>query len=112
MSETFKEPTPVQHYKNYRAIMDETSIHEELLKINNIHSSLDATSIMTYIILRETHKHKFNDAQLEWIQQRIDSLHEKQRLATEDSLSNVDLELCRMPLSSKTSDVVEVKQVL
>jgi len=112
MSETFKEPTPMEHYKNYRNIMDETSIHEELMKINNIHHSLDASSIMTYVILRETHRHKFNDAQLEWIQQRMDSLHEKTRQSLEDSLKHVDVELAQMPLSSKTSDVGVLKETL
>lgn len=112
MSEQIKEPTPIEHYQNYRRIMDETDIHEELMKINNIHSSLDASCIMTYIILRETHKSRFTDSQIEWINNKIDSLHEKQRRATEDSLKHVDLELCKMPLSSKTCDVGELKQVV
>ena len=112
MSEQIKEPTPIEHFKNYKRIMDETDIHEELIKINNIHHSLDATCIMTYVILRETHKARFTDAQIQWINDKIDSLHEKQRQATEDSLKHVDLELCKMPLLSKTSDVGEMKQVL
>lgn len=112
MSEQIKEPTPIEHYQNYRRIMDETDIHEELMKINNIHHSLDATSIMTYVILRETHKSRFTDSQIQWINDKIDSLHEKQRQATENSLKHVDLELARMPLSSKISDVGELRKVL
>jgi len=92
--------------------MDELEIHSELLKVNNIHHSLDADNIMSYVILRETNKSKFNQAQLDWIQERIDLLEEKNRKQVEDSLKHVDLELCKMPLSSKTSDVGEMKQVL
>ena len=92
--------------------MDEMEINDALMKINNIHSSLNSTCIMTYIILRETHKSKFNEAQLEWIQQRIDLLEEKNRKQVEDSLSHIDLELAKMPLSMKTSDVGECKQIL
>lgn len=87
-------------------------INDELLKINNIHRSLDAQNQMTYVILRETHKSRFNQAQLNWIQERIDLLEEQNRQATEDSLKHVDLELAKMPLSMKTSDVGECKQVL
>lgn len=87
-------------------------INDELQKINNIHRSLDAQCIMTYIILRETNKSKFNQCQLDWIQERIDLLEEAQRKATEDSLSHVDLELARMPLLEKSSDVGECKQIL
>lgn len=92
--------------------MNEMEINDELLKINNIHKSLDSQCIMTYVILRETHKSRFNQAQLNWIQERIDLLEERTRQATESSMSHIDLELAKMPLSMKTSDVGECKQVL
>lgn len=92
--------------------MNELDIHDELIKVNNIHHSLNETNIMTYVILRETNKSKFNNAQLAWIQERIDLLEEKNRLALEKSLSHVDLELAQKPLLDKSSDVGECKQVL
>jgi hypothetical protein len=92
--------------------MNELEIHSELLKVNNIHHSLNESNILTYVILRETNKSRFNQAQLDWIQERIDLLEEQNRQANEDSLKHVDLELCKMPLLSKTSDVGEMKQVL
>ena len=83
--------------------MNELDIHDELLKINNIHRSLDESNIMTYIILLETNKTKLSQGQILWINQRIAALNEKQRLATEDSLSGVDLELAKKPLLEKCS---------
>jgi len=84
--------------------MDELTIHDELLKINNIHHSLNETNIMTYVILRETNKSKFNESQIQWINDRIDALHEKQRQLTEASLANIDIEVAKMPLHTKTTD--------
>jgi len=92
--------------------MDELMIHDELLKINNIHHSLNESNIMTYVILRETNKTKLSQSQILWINDRIDALHEKQRQSTEASLANIDVELAKTPLLSKTHDVGEMKQVL
>ena len=88
------------------------TINDELMKINNIHSSLNSTCIMTYIILRETHKSKFNEAQIQWINDRIDLLEEKNRQTTEDGLAHVDLELAKMPLLSKCTDYGELKELV
>ena len=92
--------------------MDELEIHDELLKINNIHHSLNESNIMTYVILKETNKTKLSQSQILWINDRIDALHEKQRQSTEASLSNIDVELAKMPLLSKCTDVGEMKQIL
>ena len=92
--------------------MDELDIHDELLKINNIHHSLNETNIMTFVILKETNKSKFSETQIQWINDRIDALHEKQRQLTEASLANIDVEVAKMPLHTKTSDVGECRQLL
>ena len=91
--------------------MDELMIHDELLKINNIHHSLNETNIMTYVILRETNKSRFNQAQLDWIQERIDALHEKQRQSTEAELANIDVELAKTPICEKTSSFGVLREV-
>jgi hypothetical protein len=82
--------------------MDELDIYEELQKINSLHHSLDEKNVMTYCILRESNRARFSDAQIKWINDRIDSLHERQRQALENSLQNVDVELAKSPLSDKT----------
>ena len=92
--------------------MQELDIHDELLKINNIHHSLNETNIMTFVILKETNKSKFSEAQIQWIDDRIDALHEKQRQLTEASLANIDVELAKTPICEKTSDSGYMKQVL
>jgi hypothetical protein len=84
--------------------MDELTILDELLKVNNIHHSLNESNIMTYIILLETNKSKFSESQIKWINDRIASLNEKQKQSTEASLANIDVEVAKMPLSLKTSD--------
>lgn len=91
--------------------MDELTIHDELLKINNIHHSLNESNIMTYVILKETNKSKFSEAQIQWINDRIDAIHEKQRQSTEASLANIDVEVAKMPLSLKTSDSGYIREV-
>lgn len=82
--------------------MDELDIYEELQKINSLHHSLDEKNVMTYCILRESNQARFSEAQIKWINDRIDSLHEKQRKALENSLQNVDVALAKSPLSDKT----------
>lgn len=92
--------------------MNELDIHDELIKVNNIHRSLDESNIMTYIILLETNKTKLSQGQILWINQRIAALNEKQKQATEDSLSGIDLELARKPLLEKCSDHGEARIIL
>ena len=83
--------------------MDELEINDELMKINNIHRSLDAENIITYIILLETNKTKLSQGQILWINSRIASLNEKQRKQVADGLENIDVELAKSPLSCKTT---------
>ena len=96
------EPTPIEAYQNYQRLMTEFDIYEELQKINSLHHSLDEKNIMTYCILLESNRNRFSDAQIKWINDRIDSLQERQRQALENSLQNVDVELSKSPLSDKT----------
>jgi hypothetical protein len=81
--------------------MDELDIYDELQKINSLHHSLDEKNVMTYCILRESNRSRFSEAQIKWINNRIDSLHEKQRKALENSLQHIDVELAKSPLSDK-----------
>jgi len=91
--------------------MDELDIYEELQKINSIHHSLDEKNVMTYCILRESNRARFSDAQIKWINNRIDLLHDKQRKITEDGLANVDIELASKPLLEKYTDIGEFLQI-
>jgi hypothetical protein len=84
--------------------MDELDIQEELLKINAIHSSLNENNIMTFVILLETNRKRFNEHQIIWIENRIDKLHEKERVKFENSLEHLDIELLKKPLLDKSSD--------
>jgi len=65
---------------------------------------------MTYIILLETNKTKLSQGQVLWINQRIAALNEKQKQATDDSLSGVDVELAKKPLSDKTTSFGYLKE--
>jgi len=91
--------------------MDELDIYEELQKINALHHSLDEKNVMTYCILRESNRARFSEAQIKWINDRIDSLHERQRQAFENSLQNIDAELAKSPLSDKTESYGILREV-
>lgn len=103
------EISPIENYTNYIKLMDTMSVFDELKKINNIHHSLDEDNVMTYVILRETNKDKFTPLQIEWINNRIDELNENHRKAFENSLSNIDVELAKASILSKSSDRGEEK---
>lgn len=97
--------TPMENYKNYMKLMDSFQITEELQKINAIHSSLDEHNPMTYIILRETNRKHFTPSQIQWLDQQIDRLHERSRRSFEQSLENVDVELCKESILNKSTDL-------
>ena len=103
------EISPMENYKQYIQLMDSMTIHEELQKINAVHHSLDEKNPITYVILRETHRNKFTESQLIWIQNRIDLLIERQRTAFETSLEGVDVELAKDSILNKCSDQGELK---
>jgi hypothetical protein len=102
---------PQENYKNYVKLMDSMTINEELQKIQNIHHSLDDKNPITYAILLETNRKWFTPSQITWIHERIDTLHERNRLAFENSLQNVDIELAKKPICDKMSDVGEQKLI-
>lgn len=62
--------------------MDSLEITRELNKIHGLHSSLDETNILTYIIFAATFETKLSPAQHEWIDNRIAFLKSQ----TDDSL--------------------------
>ena len=102
----------MENYKQYIQLMDSMTIHEELQKINAIHHSLDEKNPITYVILRETHKSKWTPSQLEWIQKRIDNLHDSIRQNFEMSLEGVDVELAKAGILDKSSDQGEVRKLV
>ena len=106
------EISPMENYKQYVQLMDSMTIHEELQKINAIHHSLDEKNPITYVILRETHKDKWTPSQIDWIQNRIDNLHESIRLNFEMSLEGVDVEMAQAGILDKSSDQGEVRKLV
>ena len=91
--------------------MDEIEVNTELKKINALHASLDETNCITYIILLESNRHRLNEAQIAWLDKKIDDINEKARLAFEKSLENIDVELALKPLSEKFQDTGELSRI-
>jgi hypothetical protein len=87
----------------YNNIMDTVEINEELRKVNAIHGSLDETNPMTFVILLETNRTRFNHAQILWIEEMICILVDKQKKRLDASLANIDVELAKMPILEKSS---------
>jgi len=85
--------------------MDTIEINTELGKINRLHHSLDENNIMTYIIFLESNRVRLSNAQIDWINDKIDRLTEKQRQQVEASCSNINVDLARTPLLEKVEDV-------
>jgi len=97
---------------DYTNIMDTVEIHDELKKVNAIHGSLDETNPMTFVILLETNRTRFNQAQIRWIEEMISILVDKQKKRIDLSLSNIDVELAKTPILEKshTSGVQSIGQ--
>ena len=91
--------------------MDEIEINTELKKINALHASLDVSNVMTYIIFLESYRHRLNTAQVAWLDNKIDALNEKTRLAFEKSMENIDVELATKPLTEKFQDYGEMSHL-
>jgi hypothetical protein len=91
--------------------MDEIEINIELKKINALHSSLDESNCMTYIIFLESNRPRLNEAQIAWLDNKIDDLNEKTRLAFEKSMENIDVELATKPLTEKFQDHGELSSL-
>jgi len=90
--------------------MDTVEINEELKKVNAIHGSLDETNPMTFVILLETNRTRFNQAQIQWIEEMILILVDKQKKRIDLSLSNIDIELAKTPILEK-SDMFGVQSI-
>jgi hypothetical protein len=84
--------------------MDSIEITTELNKINSIHSSLNETNPMTYIIFLESYRAKLTDSQIEWLDNKIDKLTQKTSELVDLAMSNIDIGVAMQPLLSKTSD--------
>jgi hypothetical protein len=84
--------------------MDSIEITTELNKINALHSSLNETNPMTYIIFLESYRAKLTDSQIEWLDNKIDALNRKTSELVELSMSNIDIGLAMQPLLSKTCE--------
>ena len=91
--------------------MDEIEINTELKKINALHASLDESNVMTYIIFLESYRHRLNTAQIAWLDNKIDALNEKTRLAFEKSMENIDVELAKKPITEKYQDTGEMSSL-
>jgi hypothetical protein len=84
--------------------MDSIEITTELNKINALHSSLNETNPMTYIIFLESYRAKLTDLQIEWLDNKIETLTQKTSEMVDLSMSNIDIGLALQPITSKTSD--------
>jgi hypothetical protein len=84
--------------------MDSIEITTELNKINALHSSLNETNPMTYIIFLESYRAKLTDLQIEWLDNKIETLTQKTSELVDLSMSNIDIGLALQPITSKTCD--------
>lgn len=91
--------------------MDEIEINTELKKINALHSSLDESNVMTYIIFLESNRPRLNEAQIAWLDNKIDAINEKTRIAFEKSMEHIDVELATKPLADKSKEYGELSHL-
>jgi len=85
--------------------MDSIEITTELNKINAIHSSLNETNPMTYIIFLESYRAKLTESQIEWLDTKIDKLTQKTNELVDLSMSNIDIGVAMQPLLSKICEM-------
>lgn len=91
--------------------MDSIEITTELNKINRIHSSLDETNPITYIIFQETFRENLSDAQHGWLDMKIYELNHKATTKFEMVKSNMDVGLAMADIRDKFSDQGVMKQL-
>lgn len=87
---------------DYTNIMDTVEVNEELKKIYAIHHSLDETNPMTFVILLETNRTRFNSEQIKWIEEMIRILVEKQKKRVAATLEAIDVDLARTSILEKS----------
>ena len=91
--------------------MDSIEITTELNKVNAIHSSLDETNPITYIIFQETFREKLSEAQHAWLDIKIYELNHKATTKLEMVKSNIDVGLAMADIRDKFTDHGIMKQV-
>lgn len=91
--------------------MDSIEITTELNKVNAIHSSLDETNPITYIIFQETFREKLTEAQHAWLDMKVYELNHKATTRLEMAKSNIDVGLAMADIREKFSDHGIMKQV-
>ena len=91
--------------------MDSIEITTELNRVNAIHSSLDETNPITYIIFQETFREKLTDAQHAWLDMKIYELNHKATTKLEMVKSNIDVGMAMADIRDKFSDHGFMKQV-
>ena len=91
--------------------MDSIEITTELNKVNAIHSSLDETNPITYIIFQETFREKLSEAQHAWLDMKIYELNHKATTKLEMVKSNIDVGLAMADIRDKFTDHGIMKQV-
>ena len=101
--------TPTENYKNYMKVMNAFEITEELQKIQSIHHSLNESNPMTYVILLETNRKWFSPSQIQWIEDRLHNLREKEDKSLQTSLEKLDVELASAGIKDKSTDHGELK---
>jgi hypothetical protein len=84
-------------------IMNSVEITIELNKIYAIHHSLDDQNEMTFVILLETNRTRFNAQQIQWVENMIDILHGKAQERIQQTLATIDVELAKRPILEKSS---------
>jgi len=81
--------------------MDEEEIHEKLLDISAIHNTFDENNAITFMILLSECKDKLNEAQIKWVEDKIQSLKKKNNSINNKWIKAIDNEITRLPLSEK-----------
>jgi hypothetical protein len=103
--------TPTENYKNYMKVMNAFEITEELQKIQAIHHSLNESNPMSYVILLETNRKWFTASQIQWIEDRLHNLREKEEQSLQTSLEGLNVELAQAGILDKMCEHGEVKQI-
>lgn len=89
--------------------MDSIEITTELNKIGALHSSLDETNPMTYIIFQETFRSKLSELQHAWIDSKIEDLNHKINEKIERTKSRIpDIALAMADIRDKSCDYGEM----
>ena len=81
--------------------MNEEDITEALEGIHSIHSSLNETNAMTFVIFLTQYKDKLCDEQINWVREKIDRLNKKASNDFRRNVDKMDMEISLLPLNEK-----------